>query len=242
MNSNLLSERLRWAVERKKALDPEARKITQAMVAKSAGVSPTAAGYWFADANGINAEQARRVAEFLGVNAIWLESGEGQALSTDEVVQSIQGAKRIVALDEDSKELYRIPVVKLRLRAGMTGFQTEPELTDGGTVGLSRQWVDRRGFVPSQLISMQVKGESMEPTFYEGDMVVINLADKKPTDNGVFAINYDGEAVVKRMSRDAGQWWLMSDNVDQRRFYRRQCRGAECIIIGRIVKREGERF
>lgn len=223
-------------------MDPEGKKITQAQIAKIAGVSPTAAGYWFADTNGINAEQARPVAEYLGVDPLWLETGDGQALTTDAVLESIPGSKRVIAIEDDSDDLYRIPVVKLKLRAGMTGFQTEPEMTDGGTMGLSKHWVDRRGYTPSQLISMQVKGESMEPTFYEGDTVVINLADKKPVDNAVFAVNYDGEAVVKRMSRDAGQWWLMSDNLDQRRFYRRQCRGTECIIIGRVVKREGEHF
>lgn len=152
------------------------------------------------------------------------------------------GAMRVVLIDEDSDHLYRIPKVELRLKAGVTGFQTEPDRRDGGTMGLSRSWADRKGYDPEQLMAIQVKGESMEPTFYEGDTVVINLADKKPVDNGVFAINYDGEAVVKRLSRDAGQWWLMSDNTDQQKFYRRMCRGTECIIIGRIVRREGDHF
>jgi len=242
MNSNLLSERLRWAIDRKLSLEPGLKKITQSQIAKAAGVSPTAAGYWFADANGINAEQARRVGDYLGVDAVWLERGEGSALLVESVLEMFPGAKRVVAMEDDSSDSYRIPFVRLKLRAGMTGFQAEPETADGGTIGLSKTWVDRRGYTPSQLISIQVKGESMEPTFYEGDTVVINLADKRPTDNGVFAVNYDGEPVVKRFSRDAGQWWLMSDNSDQRRFYRRQCRGTECIIIGRIVRREGEHF
>jgi phage repressor protein C with HTH and peptisase S24 domain len=242
MNSNLLSERLRWAIERKLAGSPDLKKIPQSQIAKAAGVSPSAAGYWFADANGINAEQARKVGDFLGVDPIWLEKGEGSALPIESVLEMFPGSRRVVAVDDDSSDTYRIPFVKLKLRAGMTGFQAEPEMADGGTIGLAKTWVDRRGFTPSQLISMEVKGESMEPTFYEGDTIVINLADKKPTDNGVFAVNYDGESVVKRLSRDAGQWWLMSDNADQRRFYRRQCRGTECIIIGRVVRREGDHF
>jgi phage repressor protein C with HTH and peptisase S24 domain len=143
-------------------------------------------------------------------------------------------------IDEQTAGFYQIAKVKLRLQAGVTGFQTEPDTKDGSTIGITKSWVDRRGFDPQFLIAMQVKGESMEPTLYEDDVVIINLADKKPVDNGVFAINYDGEAVVKRMSRDAGQWWLMSDNVDQRRFYRRQCRESECIVIGRVVRREGD--
>lgn len=152
------------------------------------------------------------------------------------------GARPVEVVDDGSSSLYRIPRVELRLQAGVTGFQTEPDRRDGGTMGLSRSWVDRKGFDPAKLLSIQVRGESMEPTFYEDDIVVINLADTKPADNGVFALNYNGEAIIKRMSRDASQWWLMSDNPDQRKFYRRVCQGVECIIIGRVVRREGDHF
>ena len=51
-------------------------------------------------------------------------------------------------------------------------------------------------------------------------------------------MNYEGEAVIKRLTRDAGQWWLSSDNLDQRRFYRKSCRGGECIVVGRVVRRD----
>ncbi len=159
-----------------------------------------------------------------------------------EIANSVPGAMPIVLTDADSPDLYQIPMVSLRLQAGVTGFQTEPDRRDGGAMGIPKSWADRRGYNPQKLLAIQIRGESMEPTFYEGDTVVINLDDKKPVDNAVFAVNYDGEAVVKRMSRDAGQWWLMSDNVDQRKFYRRACRSTECIIIGRIVRREGEHF
>lgn len=152
------------------------------------------------------------------------------------------GARTVELVEDGAASQYRIPRVELKLQAGVTGFQAEPDRRDGGTMGLSRSWVDRKGFDPAKLLSIQVRGESMEPTFYEDDIVVINLADTKPVDNGVFAINYGGEAVIKRMSRDAGQWWLMSDNPDQRKFYRRVCEGMECIIIGRVVRREGDHF
>jgi phage repressor protein C with HTH and peptisase S24 domain len=155
---------------------------------------------------------------------------------------SFPGARPVSVEDENSPHHHQIPKVTLRLQAGVTGIETEPDLRDGGTLGISRTWIERKGFNPENLIAIQVRGESMEPTFYEDDTVVINLADKKPVDNGVYAINYEGEAVVKRLSRDAGQWWLMSDNSDQRKYFRRACQGNRCIIIGRVVRREGDNF
>lgn len=243
-----LAKRLAWA--RTKA------NLTQQELAKKTGVAQSTIASWESGAR----ETGRKisvVADFLGVSPLWLSEGRGPwaIMPTSELpaVSDVVSEEHLAALafpnarpvrliDEDSADLYRIPKVTLRLQAGVTGFQVEPDRRDGGTMGLSRSWVDRKGFDPAKLLSVGVKGESMEPTFYEGDTVVINLADTKPVDNGVFAVNYNGEAVIKRLSRDVGKWWLMSDNSDQRRFYRRVCEGAECIIIGRVVRREGDHF
>lgn len=143
--------------------------------------------------------------------------------------------------DEDDPGFVKIPKVKLRLSAGIQGFQTEPETYDGSTLSVHQSWIDRNGFYRENLMAIRVKGESMEPTLYEDDLVIINLADKKLVDGQVFAINYEGEAVIKRTVREAGQWYLTSDNPSPR-FGRRTCQGAECIVIGKVVKREGERF
>lgn len=149
---------------------------------------------------------------------------------------------RIEAVGPDDPRLTIIPKVRLRLTAGISGFEVEPEPYDGSTTTVPTDWMERRGYRRDDLIAITVRGESMEPTFYEDDLVVINVADKQPMDGGVFAINYEGEPVVKRMTRDAGQWWLTSDNADQRKYHRKICRGEACIIIGRVVRKETERF
>jgi phage repressor protein C with HTH and peptisase S24 domain len=82
----------------------------------------------------------------------------------------------------------------------------------------------------------------MEPGLYDGDTVVINTADTKPADGEAFAINYEGELLIKRLVRDNGLWWLSSDNSDQRKFPRKQCAGDLCLIIGKIVHKQSERI
>ncbi len=133
-------------------------------------------------------------------------------------------------------------MVKLRLQAGVTGFQTEPDRRDGGTLGMRRNWIERNRYDPAKLIAIQVQGSSMEPSLYEDDIVVINVADTKLVDGSVYAFNYEGEAVVKRLSRDAGMWWLTSDNPDQRKYHRKSVQGDECIVIGRVVRKESDRI
>lgn len=154
----------------------------------------------------------------------------------------VNNALRVVAAEGEDDGFIQIPMVKLRLSAGITGYQAEPERRDGGTLGMRRTWIERNQYNPSHLIAIYVKGESMEPSLYAGDIVVINTLDTKLVDGAVYAFNYEGEAVVKRLARDAGQWWLTSDNVDQRKYHRKLCQGGECIVIGRVVRKESDRI
>lgn len=150
--------------------------------------------------------------------------------------------QKIVVAGEGDADVVQIKKVKLRLSAGIMGFQVEPETYDGTTLTVPTAWVQRRGYDPERLIAIRVKGESMEPTLYEDDLVIVNTADTRPIDGQVYAVNYEGEAVIKRLTRDMGRWWLTSDNSDQRKYHRKSCEGNECIIVGRVVKRESERF
>jgi phage repressor protein C with HTH and peptisase S24 domain len=157
---------------------------------------------------------------------------------TQEFLRSMS----VRVVERDDPEFVQIPMVKLRLEAGVTGFQTEPDRLDGGTLGMRRNWLERNHFDPAKLIAVQVKGDSMEPSLYEDDIVVINTGDTKLIDGSVYAFNYEGEAVVKRLSRDAGMWWLTSDNPDQRKYHRKSVHGNECIVIGRVVRKESDRI
>lgn len=148
----------------------------------------------------------------------------------------------VVIAEEGDADFYTIPKVQLQLSAGMTGFQTVPEIYDGSKLSVSKNWVERNGYIPERLVAIRVKGDSMEPNLYEDDQVIINTGDTRMEDGAVFAVNFEGQAVVKRLIRDRGEWWLASDNPDQVRHRRKSCRDGECIIIGRIVRRETDRI
>jgi phage repressor protein C with HTH and peptisase S24 domain len=137
-------------------------------------------------------------------------------------------------------DLLQVRKVKLRLQAGVTGFSVESEEADAEPIFFRADWMQARGLKPEALVAVTVTGSSMEPTLYAGDVVVLNTVEVEPEDGVVFAVNYEGEAVIKRMVRDNGTWWLASDNADQRRYPRKECRGGDCIIVGRIRHRQSE--
>jgi phage repressor protein C with HTH and peptisase S24 domain len=148
------------------------------------------------------------------------------------------GARRVHAADAHDPSLTQIMKVTLKVQAGITGFTVEPEYHDGRTMGVPTEWVRNERFVAGDLLAITVRGESMEPSLFDGDVIVVNTGDKTLVDGAVYAVNYEGEVVVKRMMRDAGMWWLTSDNLDQRKYHRKSCKGAECIVIGRVVRKE----
>lgn len=173
-------------------------------------------------------------ARVLNVNPTWLATGEGEQNATNAEPEPID-------LDTHP-DLERIRRVRLRLQAGVNGFSLDADESDGMPIFFRADWLRQRGFKPYELIALKVAGQSMEPNLYPDDLVVVNTADREPKDGKVFAINYEGEAVIKRMVRDGGSWWLASDNPDQRRFPRKECVDHACIVVGRVIHRQSEQI
>jgi phage repressor protein C with HTH and peptisase S24 domain len=213
----------------------------QTGLVKASGASKSVVNQWLTGKiKSMDIRYALNIERELGFSHIWLMTGEGDPRQAP--LRGVRNALPVRAAANDDADFVEIQMVKLRLSAGITGFQTEPERRDGGTLGLRRSWIERHHLNAEHLIAILVKGESMEPSLYEDDIVIVNTLDTKPVDGAVYAFNYEGEAVVKRLARDAGQWWLTSDNPDQRRYHRKLCKGAECLVIGRVVRKESDRI
>lgn len=78
----------------------------------------------------------------------------------------------------------------------------------------------------------------MEPKLFAGDIVIINLDITTLIDGKVYAVNYEGELVIKRLIREGQQWYLQSDNPDKTRFPNKLCSSEYCIILGMVIYRQ----
>lgn len=181
-----------------------------------------------------------KISRALGVHYDWLADGVGDMFDENARPSHIAMESEAVYL-VDNPDFPAVRRVTLKLQAGITGFAIEADPDEVAPIVFRRDWFDRRGFEPDKLLAMSVKGASMEPVLFDGDTVVVNTAQTTPKDGAVFAINYEGEAVIKRMVRDAGQWWLCSDNPDAARFPRKQANHT-AIVIGEVVHRQSEQI
>jgi phage repressor protein C with HTH and peptisase S24 domain len=185
------------------------------------------------------------MAAALGVDPLWLESGKGQMLqsvviSTPEDDHLTSGSPFLrdqipVKIREESS-LVQVKLVKLKLQAGYTGFQTQVEPEDDSFQGIPLSVVDELHLNVASLLAVRIRGQSMEPMIFEGDIVVLDTSDRKPVSRECFAVNWDGEACVKMLVKRNVEWYLHSVNPD---FPPVNVRSGQCDIIGRVVYQPG---
>ena len=225
----------------------EAKGLNKTEFARAVGVSnPTVTDWEKSVADGgikeISGVKLTKAAEVLGVSPAWLLHGVEVYGEPRPPAEVPPGFMRVEAVEEDDPRLVQIPKVKLQLSAGISGFGVEPEYYDGTTTTVPLDWIKRNGFSRDKLLAFYVTGESMETTFSDGDLVIVNTADTKPVSGDVFAVNHEGEPAIKRLVKDFGRWWLVSDNSDQRKYHRVSLQDDTSKIIGKIVRAEKVRF
>lgn len=236
-----LRERLVWARQQKS--DRDGAEFTQKDLARLAGVTQGNIAH-LESGRTLTSRNIVPIAQALAVDPTWLAEGKGEPFSRPAADLESLGLEPVetVDIEDDHPEVVTIEQVVLKVQAGITGFSIEIDRRNGSRRTVPRDWVERKNLSPKALYAITVKGDSMEPTLYDGDTVIINVADTHAVDGEVFVVNYEGEVVVKRLSRDMGRWWLTSDNSDQRKYAKKSCEGEHCIIVGRVVRRESDRI
>lgn len=195
-----------------------------------------------------------QIAAVTGVSPRWLATGAGQMIDHGIVAEEeapryldapkgTTPPKSVSEVDlTDNPEYPAIRRVRFKLSAGASGFGIEYlDEPDEAPIVFRRSWFESHGYRPHRLFAFRVANGSMESGLYDGDTVVVNADATTPKDGVVYAFNYEGELVVKRLIRDSGQWWLYSDNPDQRRYPPKLC-DENCHIIGQIVHKQSERI
>lgn len=200
----LLSDRLKWAMEEKFRRDQI--EVIPADIARAAGASATSVNYWLNDTNGISGSKARLIADFLGVNALWLETGSGAPSLTTTIPgrKADTSKSNISAIHPDDTPLDNfvyVPESKIEFSAGngRTAMYELIEDEEPATYRLS--WFQKYGINPSRVRRFRVSGDSMEPLLFARDTILVNQDETTVVDGRLYAIRYGDELRVKYLSR-----------------------------------------
>jgi phage repressor protein C with HTH and peptisase S24 domain len=209
----------------------EAKDWKQVQLATAAGVSPGTIGNIEAGTRQSKGSLPQ-IAEALGISHKWLATGKGE-------MHQLPTEKQLIDLD-NNPDFPAIRRARIKAQAGVTGYAVEyMSEDDGPPIVFRKDWFDMNGYHPDKMLALRVSGVSMVPSLQPEDLIVVNTEQTNPKDGVAFVVAYEGEIVVKRLVRDAGQWWLSSDNPDQRRYPRKVCDDST-QLVGEVVYRQTE--
>ena len=127
-----------------------------------------------------------------------------------------------------------VPRLALGVSAGPGALDNSEQA--GGSLRFARAWLRQQGLDPAILSSVEVVGDSMEPTLRDGDEILVERTQGPPRD-GVHVVRLDGTLLVKRLDTSRpGKLVLISDN---RAYPPIEATPDETQVIGRAVWKSG---
>jgi len=167
-------------------------KINQTNFAKNIGLQ---VGNISAIMNGVNkpsADTLKLISEYYKINLNWLLTGEGSMFIPDSptLLPSFSESQAM----KIHTDIINIPILDIKASAGygIEGFDN-PNVT--GYFPLPKQLIGSKK--ESDVVCLEIAGDSMEPEFKDGDLVLC-LVGKIDSD-GLYVINIDGYIFFKRL-------------------------------------------
>lgn len=216
---------------------------SQEAVSEMLGFNQSAMSQYLNGKIPLNGAAAKKFSELIGCSvkefsnnlAIdnWVATGEVDGRDRQRFTRK---ASRVSTEDQDESELIAIKSVNIKVQAGFPGFDADREFEDGGVIHIPRKAIEGQRWSPHCLLAIKVRGDSMAPVFSNGDTIVINVADRKMVSGEVYAVNCEGNPVVKQLALQGEQWMLRSFNplYDPKPY-----RSPDCDIIGKVVYQPG---
>jgi phage repressor protein C with HTH and peptisase S24 domain len=128
-----------------------------------------------------------------------------------------------------------VPRYEVRASAGGGALVHSEQIVDH--LAFKTEWVKNAlGVSIKDLALITVVGDSMETTLSNGDLILLDMTSKRVEDNAIYAIQFSGTLLVKRIQRRLdGSVVIKSDN----KVYEAETINEEALeglnIIGRVV-------
>lgn len=152
-------------------------------------------------------EIATKIENIYSYKFEWILTGEGP-MKKDELPARV---KRPIRPDFPADDFVLIGQVNGKISAG-GGLM--PDDSIDVKAAFRRDWIKRKGGKPDRMSLIKVDGDSMEPTFLSGDLVLVDHGrNSVPARGGIYAIAIDDEIMIKRVQPTSPEKLLIiSDN------------------------------
>lgn len=182
----------------------EASDLSQTELARRVGVTQ---GTVAKLANGLSSgsKHIALIAQELGTTAAYL---------TGQTDDPKIGATLLPTAAQISEQLDLVQVNEIDLRFGMGGGAYFDAPIKAEAMSFSKAWLAHfTSASPDNLFFAKGIGDSMQPTIYDGDIVLIDRSQKQPMmGDQIWAITQYGHGMIKRLRPTENGYKILSDN------------------------------
>lgn len=196
-------------------------KLSQAELSALLGVHQTAVSQWECGRTAPDVRSLKKLAALYSVSLEALLGGESETASDPEKYDAVR--RRVRA------ESRRVPILG-SVQAGVPVSAIEDIV---GYVALDEDFGGEDG----EYFALRVRGDSMEPRFMEGDVVIVRRQDDAETGDVVVALTGD-EATIKQLrKREDGVLLVPFNHAYEPLFFTRaEAESLPLRILGKVVE------
>ena len=166
---------------------------TKAGLARAAGVTAASVTHWVTgDTKEIKGETAARLQMATGFSAAWIATGKGPKRADQGNVSPVE-------------KVHRVPILN-KVNAGMYKEIIDSPPDDIETMAV---YMNVRPYT----FALRIEGDSMEPDFPHGSVLLVDPEREAQPKDFVIAMNGDHEATFKQLVKDGGDWYLKPLNT-----------------------------
>jgi phage repressor protein C with HTH and peptisase S24 domain len=170
------------------------------------------------------------IAHAAGVCLGWLATGDGP-MKRDEA-----GPAGEYTTGKDlGEDFVLVPRYEVAASAGGGAMVHSEQIVDH--LAFRSEWVRNALDVSVQALALiSVKGDSMEPTLSNGDLILVDTGTRRVEDNAIYVLRYNGSLMVKRVQRRRdGSLIIKSDNKIYDPEVVTETEVNDLHVVGRVV-------
>jgi len=188
-----------------RAFDAEARRrlencedrLTKTMVWKAARATSGAFTQWYDGTTGAKLDTCYLMAPILRVNPHWL---------FDESAPRDAPMKEARSIESAPSPSGKVPLISFVQAGAFT------EVIDSLSPGDAEEWIDLPCPAGPNAFALRAVGDSMEPAFVAGTLLIVDPGLKPNPNDFVIAKSGDNEATFKQLTADGNDWYLKPMN------------------------------
>jgi len=173
------------------------------------------------------------IAHAVNVSLYWLATGKGEMLLDKPSKPQVSDSDPTDMQSEDRDDFAMVPLYDVEASAGQGAVVGEE--TQLCQLAFRKDWLINRGLQKDRLVTIKTKGDSMEPTLHDGDLLLVDTRIEKILDDSIYIIQDDHHLIVKRVQRAlGGALAIISDNPRYKEQHLTPEQAESLKITGRV--------